>query len=777
MQKQKSKHNKIISDISYAVKSSVSDIVSLRKERSKIQKEKEKLLAYQREMQLRPRVVNLRKQSIKIKDEDKFIAKGIVGQKNILKERTKNYRPSRILKLKKKLSFSRVFIFRPNFISFLIFAVLSMLAVKSLAFVDVSLKEKKNKILNEVNIASQYLYSGKDSILESDFSLASYKFKIAGERFFAAQKQINFLEKSIGNLLKFLPEGGEVSSSLNLLEAGGNISYAAENFSQAMEVFQNTEDIFASLKGRPKDTDKITFSDGLLEASRHLGLAVFRLEIAQNYLDKVKPEYLPQEKQNEVQEIKKTVPQLKESVNYFLGHLDTLMEILGHYQPKKYIIFFANPHEMRPVGGFLGTYGLFDVNEGRIENLKIQSPYIVSGQLKEKYQAPEPLRLIQPKFNFHDANWFFDFPRSAKKISLLHEKAGYPTADGIIIVSANMMPEILKITGPVSMPEYQTEIRADNFFDATQKEVEIEYDKKLNEPKRFIADLFPKILERAFSLDKKDQSQLLRIFLKELFEKNIVIYFQNEKLEKMVLDWGFGGEVKETQGDYLAVVETNIGGGKTDHVIDHKILHQAEIQPDGRIIETLTIEKNHQGDLKDFWTSIKSMNFMRIYVPLGSKLISAEGFDAQFFNPDILLAYEEGSLPDPDLEEVEKKQQIHEPSKTRIYQEGSKTVFGNWSGLEVGQKKTIVLRYELPFKIKLKGEPLLASYNLFVQKQSGALPFSFLSELYFPQDFSLLWKYARENNLDVKENKIRYETKLNTDRGYGAVFGEKSQED
>lgn len=832
-----SEKQKIINDISTSSKTKTK-VISLRREKKEIASEKERVLGYQKMLQLRPKLIDLRtafaisrardeeqrrpnsaaaskaapfsflspassslplknsRQSVQNTNEPYFVLKkeALLRSKNALSSkigysgtvrikivktsasRLQNSQDSKSLKRASLSVFDgqKSARFRArSVLPFLMVAVFLTFAVRSLAYVEINLKEKKNKILDEVNVASQYFFSGKDSILENDYSLASYKFKIAGERFSSASRQIGVVEKSISSILMVLPKGSAASSAVNLLEAGGNVSFAAESLSSGFLTLNNTQDIFASIKGKPQEEGKMTFTNGLVSAFEDFGRANLRLNSAHKQIERVKLDGLSSEQAAQVEEIKKTITEIKSNLSYFLENADYLLEILGHNRPKKYMLFFENSRELRPTGGFLGTYGIFDMNEGRIENFKIQSPYVVSGQLMDKIQAPEPLRLIQPKFNFHDANWFFDFPTSAKKIILLHEKAGWPTADGVLVVSGAVMPELLKITGPISMPEYNSQVNAENFFDVTQKEVEVNYDKKLNEPKKFIADLFPKILSRAFELDKDGQVQAMRLFLDQLYKKNILFYFQDEKLERMILDWGFGGEIKKTNGDYFAMVLTNIGGGKTDHAVDYKIHHQAEIQSDGRVIDAVTITKKHNGSLGDYWTSVKNMDYMRIYVPAGSQLLEAKGFDAQFFNPDLLQPYEDGSRPDPDLE---KEKTIHEPSKTRIYQMEGKTVFGNWSGLEVGQEKTITLKYELPFKIKLSGEPKLARFSLFVQRQPGALPFSFSSDLSFPENFEILWQQTKNGNLKIRGSKIDYGADLANDRGYGLVFREKNHQ-
>ncbi|HCX28112.1 MAG TPA: hypothetical protein DHI91_03160, partial [Candidatus Portnoybacteria bacterium] len=53
-----------------------------------------------------------------------------------------------------------------------------------------------------------------------------------------------------------------------------------------------------------------------------------------------------------------------------------------------------------------------------------------------------------------DANWFADFPSSAKKIMSFYEKAGGSTADGVISLTPTIIERLLSMTGPIEMPAY-----------------------------------------------------------------------------------------------------------------------------------------------------------------------------------------------------------------------------------------------------------------------------------------------------------------------------------
>lgn len=688
-----------------------------------------------------------------------------------------------IIKKPEALSFPRrirhrltSFLWLKPFFIFVIVSLLPILGVQGLASLEVNAKKIKSQVLEETNVAYQYFLSGGKSILESDFHLASYKFDIANQRFSAAQKEITNLGKMVADLLEILPIRSVIVSGDNLLEAGGKISQAGEYLSQSLAELSKAEDIFGEIKGKSDNnlSDKISFSTAFLKASVNLRLASNKLAQAEKNLERVDSNDFPPEYSKKILYIKETLPKAKKSLDYFLVHTDIFLEILGHNQPKKYILLFQNPRELRPTGGFVGTYAIFDMKEGKIENLKIEGPYAVDGQLKEKINAPEPLHLIQPRFFFHDANWFLDFPTSAKKMIILYEKSGGPTVDGIIAFNANLMVKLLKLTGPIDFPEYQTTINSDNFYEVTQRQVEVEYDKELNKPKKFIADLFPKLLDKLSHLDREKQIDLFNILIESLEKKDILIYFSNDKLENFVKDYNWAGEVKKTSKDYLAIVATNIGGGKTDHVMEYNVKHFSDIQPDGSVVDTLKIKKTHHGSKNDFWTSVKNMSFLRIYVPLGSQLVEAEGFDPEFYN--VLIPPIEGSIDDPLIGKIEKEGYIHEPSKTRVTQEGDKTVFGNWSGVEVGQTKTITLRYQLPFKVNIGLGKEADYYSLFIQKQPGMSPYDFESTLHFPSNLNSVWKYSSDNDLIVTGNQIKYKTKLDNDKSLAAVFVKEEEE-
>src|SRR3989338_7639865 len=177
------------------------------------------------------------------------------------------------------------------------------------------------------------------------------------------------------------------------------------------------------------------------------------------------------------------------------------------------------------------------------------------------------------------------------------------------------------------MPEYDRVITSENFALETQKIVELEYDKKENRPKQFIADLTPKLLERIFAANKNQREKLMSALIDGLNERQLMVYFNSANVQKIIDEFGWNGSLRSTEGDYLSVVHTNIAGGKTDAVINQTITHKAEVQADGSMVDTVKIIRRHLGKPgENIFYGVQNNSFVRFYVPQGSTLLSASGF-------------------------------------------------------------------------------------------------------------------------------------------------------
>jgi hypothetical protein len=319
--------------------------------------------------------------------------------------------------------------------------------------------------------------------------------------------------------------------------------------------------------------------------------------------------------------------------------------------------------------------------------------------------APEPLRLINPRWEFQDANWWPDWPTSARKIAWFYRQAGGSSVDGVVAIDVSAAEALLELTGPIAMPAYGVTITADNFAATTQAEVEGRHDRFGNRPRQFIADLAPLFRQRLEAAAAADSARLAEVLTRALAEKHILLYRDDAAAEASLQALGWAGALADlpAQTDTLSVVHTNIGGGKSDAVIRDVVSHEVQLQEDGRLAVTVTLTRTHEGQRGEPFYGVRNVDYLRVYVPAGSRLVAAEGFSAPdeslFEKPDPDL------VPDQDLQATLERTVTDPVSGVRAYEEFGRTVFAHWLMVDPGTSATVRLRYDLPWRLSSLAEP------------------------------------------------------------------------
>lgn len=391
---------------------------------------------------------------------------------------------------------------------------------------------------------------------------------------------------------------------------------------------------------------------------------------------------------------------------------------LGETSPKRYLLIFQNQNELRPTGGFLGSIAVIELKNGTIAKwfLPGGGSYDLQGQFTAQLASPHPLRLINPRFEFQDMNWFPDFPTSAQKLADTYEKAAGNTVDGVIAITGRVMENLLLILGPIEVPEFRKTVTRENFMEVTQAAVETDYDKTANQPKAFLGKLFEIISGRLASLKDEERVRVFMLAFQGLTEKDIQLFTRDEELEETLGELGWTGNIRNAPLDSLLLISANIGGGKTDAALERSIQKITLVREDGNISNTVRITFSHRGDPNNSWTRKRNTSYLRLYVPQGSILQSSNGF---WTPPEYLFENSTGVLTqDPEVRAIERNATTG-PGGTLIMEESGKTVFGNWIQIDAGQEKTVEFTYDLPQTLFLRGQS--APYTLLLQKQAGAV--------------------------------------------------------
>jgi len=625
--------------------------------------------------------------------------------------------------------------------------------------------EVKNSVLRDGQSGYENLALAVKDMQSERFGTALDRFNDAQQAFSRGGASFSSWGGSLLDLTRFVPGLSRMASGKYALEAGKHFAAAGIPLTEVIEEFSLS-------KGAVVQGKKISFFDVFQRIKIPLQGAIAELEAGNQALARVDIQDIPAEKRGQFLLVKRNLPTFIGLVKSFDRHEALFEELLGGNGPRKYLFLLQNNQEMRATGGFIGSYALMDMNGGVMRRFFVDGIFNPDGQLKENIVPPKAIQKVSAAWSLHDSNWFPDFPKSAEKAIFFYEKTGGPTVDGVITLTPTLMQKLLSVTGPITLPQYGLTVDEDNFIPIIQEQVEVKYDKEENQPKKILADLTALLLEKVFtSQDKTALYKIAEALVEGLNEKQMLIYMRHRETEALIDAAGWSGRVLKASGDYLSVIHTNINGYKTDGVIDETIRHQAEIENDGSIIDTVAITRTHRGGQTPYeWWNKVNADYLRVYVPAGSELLSAKGATWEF-SPAPLDYQALGFRRDADVEREEQSIAIDEKSGTRIYQDAGKTVFGAWVYVSPQESVTVEYRYRLPFAVDVKKiqDGGASSYAMLYQKQSGSIGSKLNSSVVFPEKFQVIWQM--NGNLIPYDRQWKLETDLRTDVFAGMVFG------
>jgi hypothetical protein len=431
-----------------------------------------------------------------------------------------------------------------------------------------------------------------------------------------------------------------------------------------------------------------------------------------NELDLIDPARYPAKYKN--YEVRSTIKNVIDQVDqaYLLIEnakpiLQAAPYILGTDGTRQYLVLFQNDKELRPTGGFITAYTVAKVTNGRFEPGVSDDIYNLDNKYKPNIKAPDPIvkylkapYTTSPYFRLRDINWNPDFSDSMKIFLKEARTAGVPDVDGIIAVDTQVLVNLLDVIGPIGVPgfgDFSTKIvpecncpqviyELESFADVEGAVVWSE-----NEPgkivfappnyqnrKKIIGPLMNSILANTLGQPKDKIPALFDAMFRSLTEKHILFYFTDDKTQKAASEFGIAGTFKDAKSsDFLAIVDANLGGRKSNLYLTQDVAQELETDKTGNIIKTLTITYKNT-EKQDGWLNSIMPNWVRVYVPKGSELISFDGVE----------------------------------TKIPSYEEYNKTVYaGSFELRPLGVSK-VTLKYKLPMKFK-------DYYVEYIQKQPG----------------------------------------------------------
>ena len=436
-------------------------------------------------------------------------------------------------------------------------------------------------------------------------------------------------------------------------------------------------------------------------------------------------------------------------VNRISEFLKAFITWLAADEPHRLVVILGNSSELRPGGGFIGSYAELKLEKGRLAEINVRDINEPDRLLEKKIIPPRPLQFLVKNWRAADSNWFFDFSQSARKfIDLLSQSELYKGTklEGVLAVSSQVVSDLLGMTGPIEAEG--TVLTSKNFLQSIQTDVQSDQAEGAAEPKQLLKSVAPLLLQGAAKLSLEDKRKLLEKIGEWVKNKDLLFYFTEPEFEKLASAYESAGKAyilpRGENVNYLAVVNANVGGGKSDLYLDQNIFWQVRLRENGGADYKVLVEKTHRGNQSSFWWyQVPSEHYTQVIVPKDSILLAASGGRARGAPP---RTYDSTYERDPDVVSWEASRKINEElPMIEEYENGNKRIFATWMKTPVGETSRLTLEYSgrLP-KLPLIGQ----TYSFVVEKQAMSRS-GFKLETLAPAGFRF-----RENHLPVYE----YET-------------------
>ncbi len=408
-------------------------------------------------------------------------------------------------------------------------------------------------------------------------------------------------------------------------------SLQAERLPEALAAFQQAKDEFRrakgllgpeSLRGLPWIGKQLGVADDLatigLEGSS-AGAEVVELltkaraasgdnrvgqvlELAHPHLDAALVSLVTVAQRAETLSADGLVPQLSSAVTELHGQLEPLRPVLQRSGSMlelerylfsgqhRFLIVTQNGAELRPAGGFMGTYGLVEFGPEGFHLTK----YVDMDTLpRDSLNLPLPTggQVNYRHFYFRNSNWWMDFPTSAEVMMRFWQNLQQPRVDGIIAIDIPTIRDLLKIFGPITVPESREPLTAQNVMEQLTYIVEYQYGLAKGDKKNAVVSLAAELLRRVTNLGNEQILPTLASLGASANEKHVQLFFTDAEAQAAVVGVGWSGALAPPLDttDLLAVSNGVIKPSKANIGVTKTLDYNVSLAADGSGETTLRL--------------------------------------------------------------------------------------------------------------------------------------------------------------------------------------------
>lgn len=560
--------------------------------------------------------------------------------------------------------------------------------------------------------AARYGFVAKGALLDLKMELGKYDFTAAHASADRANIAFSNLQRSVNTLVfwRVLPVFSTQYRAISTLAMAG--TEVSRSLSALVDVGQT---VLEPVRGRPNLTlasitpgERAAVLAAFQDAEPSLITARDRVVSAEATFEAVPRKGLLPPVRRAVDLVAGVLPDLADGLRAAVPATRLVPPLIGLGNPVTYLFLLENNSELRPGGGFIGTYGLLTVKDGEIVSFSTENVYNLDDRVKTTRTTTPPAPLT--RYNrvgvwfLRDSNWSPDFPTDADiALRFYREEGGTGKPQGVIAVTPTAIQTLLSVTGPITVNGLT--FTPENFLNVLQEQVDQGYLRAglpTSERKEIIGVLAQELIQRLEQLPQSNWGDLWTAINRALKSKQVLFYHSDANLQSKILEEGWGGHIAPSGGDTLMLVDANLASLKTDPAVTRQLDYTVHLEGPTPTAE-LTVTYRHAGTFT--WKTTRYRTYLRVYVPKGSELTASSG--------------------------AEKRDRSDAAGTVDVSEDLGFEVFGAFKSVEPGATESLRFQWKLP--TAMAEGVTRGDYRLTVFKQAGAMEHTLNATLRFPK--------------------------------------------
>jgi hypothetical protein len=305
--------------------------------------------------------------------------------------------------------------------------------------------------------------------------------------------------------------------------------------------------------------------------------------------------------------------------------LTALIAFAGGNGPRRYLFLSQNPDEIRPTGGYIGTYGLISATADTLSLERFEDSHNFldahPNAVLPAAQAGSPFRFAAPPLpqSLTNVNNLPDFGSAANLAVQLWNGSGEPHVDGVASVTPSFLSRILAALGPVDVPDYGETVDSGNLiarFDF--------YTEQLNEDstaetirKGFVTSLAEQVMKKVLAAPSSRWQALARAVAQAFNAREAMAWSTDDQVLSALRSRGWDNTLPAASGDFVYNAEFSYAA-KIDRSLRRQFDHHVELRPDGSARITTTMVVNNPKPRG--FNNPGSLSYITVYGPNGAVL-------------------------------------------------------------------------------------------------------------------------------------------------------------